>query len=73
VPRGGPAGAGVVAFDKDSGALLWQATNDRAHLVEAKRLLDRLVALAPPDCRAAMLSNVRCNREIVEAARANGV
>lgn len=27
---GGPAGAGVVAFDKDTGAVLWQATNDAA-------------------------------------------
>jgi hypothetical protein len=49
--------------------LLWQATRDRAHLVEAKRLLDFLVEHAPPECRETMLANVRLHREIVAAWR----
>jgi hypothetical protein len=53
--------------------LLWQATRDRAHLVEAKRLLDDLVAHAPPEDRESMLANVRTNREIVEACKAEGL
>ncbi len=53
--------------------LLWQATHDPAHLTEAKRLLDHLVAHAPPDCRESMLANVRLHREILEAATAAGL
>jgi tetratricopeptide (TPR) repeat protein len=49
--------------------LLWQTTRDRAHLVEAKRLLDGFVAHAPPEDRESMLTNVRLHREIVAAAR----
>ena len=49
--------------------LLWQATRDRAHLVEAKRLLDFLVEHAPPECRESMLANVRLHREIAAAWR----
>jgi len=47
---------------------MWKATGDRAHLAEAKRLLDFMTEHAPPDCRGTMLSNVRLNREIVAAA-----
>jgi serine/threonine protein kinase/tetratricopeptide (TPR) repeat protein len=53
--------------------LLWLATRDVAHLVEAKRLLDHLTAHAPPECRESMLSNVRLHREIAAAARQHGV
>ena len=53
--------------------LLWQATRDPAHLAEAKRLLDHLVAHAPPDCRESMLANVRLHREIAAAAREQGL
>jgi serine/threonine protein kinase/predicted ATPase len=53
--------------------LLWNATSDRAHLVEAKRLLDFLVAHAPPECRESMLANVRVHREIVAACREQGI
>jgi serine/threonine protein kinase/tetratricopeptide (TPR) repeat protein len=51
--------------------VLWRATGDRTHLVEAKRLLDHLVEHAPPECRGPMLANVRLHREVAEAARAN--
>jgi tetratricopeptide (TPR) repeat protein len=53
--------------------LLWQATRDRAHLAEAKRLLDFLVAHAPSDSRGPMLANFRLHREIAEAAARLGV
>ncbi len=49
--------------------LLWQATHDRAHLAEARRRLDFMLAHAPPDCRESMLTNVRLHREIAAAAR----
>jgi hypothetical protein len=51
--------------------LLWRATSDRAHLVEAKRRLDHLVENAPPDSRDSMLQGVRLHREIAEAASAS--
>jgi hypothetical protein len=53
--------------------LLWRATRDTAHRVEAKRLLDFLVEHAPPDCRESMLANVRLHREIAAAAREEGL
>jgi serine/threonine protein kinase/tetratricopeptide (TPR) repeat protein len=49
--------------------LLWQATHDRSHLVEAKRLLDFMVDHAPPDCRESMTTNVRLHREVEDAWR----
>jgi tetratricopeptide (TPR) repeat protein len=49
--------------------LLWRATRDRVHLVDAKRLLDFLVENAPPGSAGSMLENVRLNREIVAAWR----
>jgi tetratricopeptide (TPR) repeat protein len=53
--------------------LLWRATADRDNLVEARRLLDHLVAHAPPECRESMLSNVVLHRQIAEAAKEAGV
>jgi serine/threonine protein kinase/tetratricopeptide (TPR) repeat protein len=53
--------------------LLWQATHDRVHLAEAKRLLDFMVEHAPADCRETMLANVRLHREIAAAAREQGL
>jgi predicted ATPase len=53
--------------------VLWQATGDRAHLVESKRRLDFLVANAPAEFRSSMLSNVPLHRAIAEAARENDV
>ena len=47
--------------------LLFRATKDEAHLVEAKHLLDYLVEHAPEDCRESMLKNVRVNRDIMKA------
>jgi serine/threonine protein kinase/tetratricopeptide (TPR) repeat protein len=49
--------------------LLWLSTHDPAHLAEAKRHLDHLVAHAPPEYRESMVANVRLHREIAEAAR----
>jgi hypothetical protein len=62
---------GAATFDEAMLArfLLWRATRERAHLAEAKRRLDHLVAHAPEDCRASMLEDVRLHREIMEAAR----
>jgi serine/threonine protein kinase/tetratricopeptide (TPR) repeat protein len=78
---GGDAREAVAALaeagaDKDSARvrwLLWQATRDRSHLVAAKRLLDELLAKVPAEHHAAMLANVRLHREIVAAARDNGL
>ncbi len=53
--------------------LLWQATRDPAHLAEAKRRLDFMVEHAPPEDRESMLTNVRLYREIVAAAREQGL
>jgi hypothetical protein len=47
--------------------LLWKATGDRAHLEEAKRLLDESLANVPAECHEAMLTNLRGNREIMAA------
>jgi len=53
--------------------LLFTATGDRTHLVEAKRLLDEAVSSVPDDVRESMLANVRLHREIAAAAREHGV
>lgn len=53
--------------------LLWQATGARAHLVAAKRKLDEALAKVPPKHHAAMLANVRVNREIAAAAKELGI
>jgi len=47
--------------------LLFQATRDPAHLVEARRLLDHLVAHAPPAARGAMVDRVPLHRALVDA------
>ncbi|MHC4472969.1 MAG: serine/threonine-protein kinase, partial [Planctomycetota bacterium] len=47
--------------------LLWRAGRDRDHLLEAKRLLDELVAHAPEECRESMIANVPLHREVVAA------
>ncbi len=48
--------------------LLFEASGDRTHLREAKRLLDALVDHAPADCRDSMRTVVRLHREIAAAA-----
>ncbi len=53
----------------DAHLALFRATDERTHLVEAKRLLDEVVAAAPPKDRESMLTNVRLHREIAAAAR----
>jgi tetratricopeptide (TPR) repeat protein len=53
--------------------LHFRATGDRAHLAEAKQLLDFLIEHAPPDCRESMLANVRLHREIAAAAKEAGL
>jgi serine/threonine protein kinase/tetratricopeptide (TPR) repeat protein len=53
--------------------LLWLASGDRAHLVEAKRLLDQFVAEAAEADRAAILADTRRNRGIVSACREQGI
>ena len=53
-----------VAVKKEARFALWQQTGDRAHVEEAKRLLDFLVDHAPEEHRAAFLAN---ERKIVEA------
>jgi hypothetical protein len=53
--------------------MLWRATADRAHLEEAKRRLDHLVAHSPAGCRESMIANVPRYREIVAAAREHGI
>jgi tetratricopeptide (TPR) repeat protein len=80
LPGGDPqaAVAALAAVVDDSDVMrarfaLWEATRDRAHLVEAKRLLDFLVAHTPPDLRGAVAANVRLHREILAAARAQGL
>jgi serine/threonine protein kinase/tetratricopeptide (TPR) repeat protein len=46
---------------------IWELTEDRAHLDEAKRLLDLAVEHAPEDCRISMIENVPLHRDIVRA------
>jgi tetratricopeptide (TPR) repeat protein len=49
--------------------MLWEATGDRTHLAEAKRLLDEALALAPEEDRESISRNLRVNREILAAWR----
>jgi len=51
---------------------LWRATEDPAHLEEAKRLLDHALSLASEEHRRSMLENVPPAREIMEAWNARG-
>jgi serine/threonine protein kinase/tetratricopeptide (TPR) repeat protein len=64
------AKAGVRAVSHRLQFALWRATGDARRLAEAKRALGELVAHAPPECRDAMLANVRLHREVEAAARA---
>ena len=48
--------------------LLWQATGDRAHLEESKRLLDEALGKVPAEYHEAMRTNLRLNREIMAAS-----
>jgi len=47
--------------------LLFRATGDRAHLDEAKRLLDESMTHVDDDTRESMCTNLRVNREILAA------
>jgi hypothetical protein len=47
--------------------LLFRVTGDRAHIVEAKRLLDEAAAPLDDESRLSMRTNVRLNREILAA------
>ncbi len=53
--------------------LMWKATGKGTHLVEAKRLLDDVLAKNPPNVHGSMLTNVRMLREIAAAAKAAGL
>jgi hypothetical protein len=72
----GAAVAGLAARPAADGpairSALWQAAHDRAHLAEAKRLLDGLLA-RNPEHRESMLANVRLHREIVAACGEQGL
>ncbi|MCE9637759.1 MAG: hypothetical protein K8T90_18825, partial [Planctomycetes bacterium] len=81
---GGEASDAVSAFTAHQGELrldecrearllLWRATGDRTHISEAKRLLDEALAKVPAEYHAAMLANVRVNREIAAAAEEQGL
>ena len=50
--------------------LLFRATGDRTHLEEAKRLLDESLANVTDEDRERMCRNLRLNREIMAAWRA---
>ncbi len=52
--------------------LLFRATGDRAHLEEAKRLLDESVAHVDEETRQSMLTNLRLSREIMAAWEEQG-
>jgi predicted ATPase len=67
------AAAGAYADSAATRWRLWQATRDRAHLAAAKRLLDEALAKVPAEHHAAMLANVRVNRDIAAAAKAAGM
>jgi tetratricopeptide (TPR) repeat protein len=58
---------------REARLLLFRATGDRAHLVEAKRLVDEAVAHVDEETRGLMLTKRRVNREIAEACRAAGM
>lgn len=83
LPGGDPADA-LAAFAEHGGRLsaserrearylLWRATGDAAHLAEAKRLLDESVSWMSAEDRASALTNLRLNREVVEACKAEGL
>ena len=53
--------------------LLWRATADRAHLAEAKRLVEEALVNAPEEHRDAMLENVPLHRDIWKATQEAGL
>jgi tetratricopeptide (TPR) repeat protein len=80
---GGDAAAAVEAFDREAPRLalaqrvearylLFRATGDRAHLVDARNSLERLRANAPEQRRETVLTHVRLHREILTAVAAEG-
>jgi tetratricopeptide (TPR) repeat protein len=81
---GGDVASALAALSKHDAALdvrtrmdvrlaLFRATGDRAHVVEAKRLLDDVVAHAPEEFREDMLANVHLHREVAAAAKEAGL
>jgi tetratricopeptide (TPR) repeat protein len=77
LPGGDPRDA-LAAFTENQGCLnaeerlearwlLFRATGDRAHVVEARRLLDESVAIVDEETRESMLTNRRLSREITAA------
>jgi serine/threonine protein kinase/tetratricopeptide (TPR) repeat protein len=55
---------------REARLLLWRATGDRAHLEDARRLLDEAMADVPEEGHESMVTNLRVNREIMAAWRA---
>jgi len=53
--------------------LLWKATGDRAHLAEAKRLLDESMTHFDEETRQRVLANLRLPREIAAACKEQGL
>ena len=52
---------------------LWNSSRDAADLGEAARLLESLVANAPPEDRESMVERVPLHRDVADAARAAGI
>jgi tetratricopeptide (TPR) repeat protein len=52
---------------------LWKATGDRADLAAAKQGLDRRLAVNPPEFHEGMRTNIRLNREILAACKAERI
>jgi hypothetical protein len=50
----------------------WLDTDDAAHLREAKRSLDHLVAHAPEACRVSLVENVPLHRDVAAAWKEHG-
>jgi len=52
---------------REARLLLFRATGDRAHLEEARRLLDEALSKVPEHYHESMCQNLRVNREILAA------
>ena len=63
----GSGGMGKVYAATVTGRARGLSEGDRAHLEEAKRLLDETLANVPVEHHEAMLTNLRVNREIMAA------
>ncbi|MHC5044743.1 MAG: serine/threonine-protein kinase [Planctomycetota bacterium] len=81
---GGDAAAVAAALEEQADAmrgeqrmrarfLLWRATGDRSHLIEAHRLLTHMHDHAPEDCRTPMIENVPLHRDITRAWEEQGL